>query len=82
MSGNEDHRNAAFRDNLGRREAVDYRHIEVDERDIDVVVVTLVDQFFAIANRTNNFVAETFEQPNERLANVGLVLGNSDSYGR
>jgi hypothetical protein len=82
MSGNKNHGDPTFGDNLGRREAVDHRHIEVDEGNIDVVVVTLVDQLLAIANRTHNFVAETFEQPYKRLTNVGLVLGNGDSYGR
>jgi hypothetical protein len=42
----------------------------------------MVDQFFTIANRTNDLVAEAFEQPNEHLANVGLVIGNGDSYRR
>jgi hypothetical protein len=82
MSGNEYHWNAAFGNDFSGRETVDDWHIEVDECDIDVVKLALVDQFFAIANRTNDFVAETFEQPHECLANVGLVLGDGDSYGR
>jgi hypothetical protein len=82
MSGNEYHRDSSLGNNLSGGQAVDYRHVEVDKCDVDLVVVALIDQFFAIANRANYFVAEAFEQPNERLANIGLVFGNGDSYGR
>jgi hypothetical protein len=82
MARNKDHRNPAFGNNLGRRQAIDDWHVEVDECDIDLVVVTLLDQFFAIAHGTNNFMTETLEQPHECLTNVGLVLGNGDPDGQ
>jgi hypothetical protein len=82
MPGYKYHRDAALGYYFRRREAVNDWHIEIDERDVDIVAFAMVDQFLAIANRTDNRVAEALEQPNEHLANVGLVIGNGDTYGR
>src|SRR4051812_37602242 len=39
MPRDQDHRDPAFGDDLGRREAINDRHVEIDECNIDLVVV-------------------------------------------
>jgi hypothetical protein len=76
MAGNEHDGNSLFPNNLGSREAIDDRHIKIDERHVHFKVRALLDQFIAIANSDYNLVAEAFEQPDERSTNVGLVFGH------
>jgi hypothetical protein len=82
VAGDEDYGDASFGNDFRGGEAVEDGHIEVDKRDVDFTSLTLVDELFAIGDGANNAMTEMFQQPDEGLANVGLIFSDGDANRR
>ena len=82
VAGDEDDRDAFFGNNFSGGEAVNDRHVEIDECYVDFRAVALIDQLLAIGDGAHNAVSQMLEKSDKSFANVRLVLGNGDADRR